>query len=152
MTARLNLPPAVTVHGLAQARAALAAAGPRGVLLLSAPGAAGFAGAAWLLGLVAAAAARPGVAHRAALDCADAPGTALAALRAGVPLLVLDGACPGFAAVAAAAREVGATVLPDRPPSLDLGTLDLRRRADLARLSAWLAMEAPQDAATSPGA
>jgi hypothetical protein len=143
----------VTVHGLAGARAALAAAGPGGLLLLSAPGAGGFAGAAWFLGVVrAAAAAHPGVAHHAALDCADAPGTALAALRAGLGLVVLDGACPGFAAVAAAAMEAGAQVLPARPPSLDLGGLDLRRRDDLARLAAWLAMEAPQVGATPPAA
>lgn len=153
VTACLNLPPAVTVHGLAGARAALAAAGPRGVLLLSARGAGGFAGAAWFLRLVAAAAAaHPGVAHHAALDCADAPGGALAALRAGARLVVLDGACPGFAAAASAAAEVGAALLPDRPASLDLAGLDLRRRADLARLAAWLATEAPQAGATPPRA
>jgi hypothetical protein len=146
----VSFPPAVTVHGLVQARAALAAAGPRGVLLLSARGAGGFAGPAWFLGVVAAANAR--TPHLAALDCADAPGTALAALRAGVRLVVLDGACPAFAAVRAAAAECGAQLLPDRPPSLDLATLDLRRRDDLARLAAWLAMEAPQDGATSPAA
>lgn len=129
----------------------MAAAGPRGVLLLSAHGAGGFAGAAWFLGLVAAAAAtNPGVAHRAALDCADRPGTALAALRAGVRVVVLDSACPGFGAVASAAQEVGAQVLAARPPSLDLAGLDLRRRDDLARLAAWLALEAPQEGATCP--
>lgn len=147
------MPPAVTVHGLAGARAALAAAGPRGVLLLSAPGAGGFAGPAWFLGLVAAAAAaHPGVAHQAALDCADAAGTALVALRAGVRLVVMDGACPGFDAVSRAAADIGASTLPARPPSLDLAALDLRRRDDLARLAAWLATEAPQDGATPPAA
>jgi hypothetical protein len=169
VTGNLSLPPAVTVHGATDAAAALAAAGqaalaaagqaalvaagqaalaaarPAGVLLLSAPGAGGFAGPAWFLGVVgAAAAAHPGVPHRAALDCADAAGTALTALRAGVRLVVLGGACPAFAAVAAAAAEVGAAVLPARPESLDLATLDLRRRADRARLVAWLATEAPQ--------
>jgi hypothetical protein len=147
----VNLPPAVTVHGAADARAALAAAGPGGVLLLSAPGAGGYGGPAWFLGVVALeAAARPGVRHLVALDCADAPGTALAALRAGLRLVVLDGACPAFAAVAAAAAEAGARVLPARPDSLDLGGLDLRRRADRARLAAWLATEAPQGGATPP--
>jgi hypothetical protein len=145
----VSFPRAVTVHGLAEARAALAAAGPRGVLLLSAPGAGGYAGAAWFLGVVAAA-AKPGVPLHAALDCADAAGTALAALRAGARLVVLDGACPGFAAVASAAAEIGAVLLPARPPSLDLAGLDLRRRDDLARLAAWLAMEAPQGSPTSP--
>ncbi|WP_230169251.1 hypothetical protein [Roseomonas sp. CECT 9278] len=153
MTARPGFPPAVTVHGLAGACAALAAAGPRGVLLLSAPGAGGFAGPAWFLGMIAAAAAaHPGIPLQAALDCADAPGTALAALRAGARLVVLDHDSPGYAAVAAAAAEIGARLLPARPPSLDLGRVDLRRRDDLARLVAWLAMEAPQDGATSPAA
>jgi hypothetical protein len=141
----------VTVHGVAGARAALAAAGPRGVLLLSAPGAGAFAGAAWFLGVVAAAAG-PGRTPAAAIDCADAPGAALAALRAGARLVVLRGGCPSFAAVAAAAAEGRAQVLPERPPSLDLGRLDLRRRDDLAQLSAWLALEAPQPGATSPTA
>jgi hypothetical protein len=144
------MPPAVVVHGLAQAEAALAAAGPAGVLLLSAPGAGGFAGAAWFLAMVRAAAARqPGVAHQAALDCADAAGTALAALRDGARIIVLDGACPAFPAVAAAMAQAGATLLPARPAALDLGRLDLARRDDLARLRAWLAIEAPSAPAKS---
>ncbi|WP_206035544.1 hypothetical protein [Roseomonas sp. HF4] len=143
--------PAVTVHGLHQAEAALAAAGPRGVLLLSAPGAVGFAGPAWFLALAAEASRRhPGRRMAAALDCADAPGTALAALRAGATIVVLDGACPAFPALTAAAAEAGARLLPGRPRALDLGRLDLRRRADLARLAAWLATEAPQDGAIPP--
>lgn len=140
----MNLPPAVTVHGLAGARAAVAAAGPRGVLLLSARGAGGFAGAPWFLGVVRAAGG-----DVAALDCADSTGVALTALRAGARIVVLDGACPSFAAVAAAAAEAGALLLRERPPSLDLARLDLRRRDDLARLAAWLALEAPQPGATS---
>jgi fructose/tagatose bisphosphate aldolase len=136
--------PAVTIHALAQAEAALAAARPGGVLLLSAPGAAGFAGPAWFLELVAEAARRhPAVPCPSFLDCADAPGTALAAIRAGARGIILDGNCPAFPAVAAAAAEAGAVILPARPPSLDLGLLDLRRRDDLARLAAWLAMEPP---------
>jgi hypothetical protein len=143
--------PAVVVHGLDQAIAALAAAGPRGVLLLSAPGAGGFAGAAWFLAVVAAAQRlHPAVRCAAALDCADAPGHALAALHAGAAIIVLDGGCPAFGAVAAAAAEAGATVLPARPAALDLGRADLRRRDDHARLAAWLAIEAPQGSPTSP--
>lgn len=143
--------PAVTVHGLAQAEAALAAAGSSGVLLLSAPGAAGFAGPAWFLALVDEAARRvPGARWAAALDCADAAGTALAAIRAGTRLLVLDGESPAFPAVAAAAAEAGSVLLPERPPALDLGRLDLRRRSDIARVASWLAMEAPQGSPTPP--
>jgi hypothetical protein len=137
--------PAVTVHGLAQAEAGLAAAGPRGVLLLSGRGAAGHAGPGWFLALVALAAERhPGVPHAAALDCADAGGAALAALRAGARILVLDRACPAFPAIAAAAAEAGALLLAERPPSLDLAGFDARRRRDVAALHAWLATEAPQ--------
>ncbi|MBV1798001.1 hypothetical protein [Siccirubricoccus sp. G192] len=136
--------PAVTVHSVAQAAAALAAAGqggvPGGVLLLSAPGAAGSLGAPWFLAMIAdAATAQPGVPHRAALDCGDAPGQALAALRAGARLLILDPACPGFAAVAAAAAETGAKVWPARPASLDLGRSDPGRPGGRRRLAAWLA-------------
>ena len=135
--------PAVVVHDAAGARAARALAGPRGVLLLSGPGAAGSLGAAWFLALVRRAEAGVGPSgappHWAALDCADAPGPALAALRAGARLLVLDPACPAFGAVAAAAAEVGAEVWPARPaPALDLRDLDLRRPAARARLAAWL--------------
>lgn len=143
--------PAVVVHGAGQAEAALTAADARGVLLLSAPGAGSFAGAAWFVALVRTAAARhPAVRHQAALDCADAAGTALAALRDGARIIVLDGACPAFPAVAAAAEEAGATLLPARPPALDLAMLDLARRDDLAKLRAWLAIEAPQAPATPP--
>jgi hypothetical protein len=141
--------PAVVVHAMPQAEAALAAAGPRGVLLLSAYGAGGFAGAPWFLAMVDLARRRhPGVACVAALDCADAAGSALAAIRGGVPVVVLDGACRAFAAVGAAAIEAGVVVLPARPVAIDLGRLDLRRRDDLARLAAWLAMEVPQASAT----
>jgi hypothetical protein len=72
------------------------------------------------------------------LDCADSPGHALAALRAGMRLLVLDPACPAFAAVAGAAAELGAEVWPTRPPALDLGRLDLRKPGARDKLAAWL--------------
>lgn len=143
----------MVVHALDQAEAALDSAGPRGVLLLSAPGAGGFAGPGWFLALVEQARRRhPAVPCAAALDCADAAGSALAALRAGVRIVVLDGACPAFAAVSGAAREVGATLLPARPPAFDIGRIDLRRRDDRARLAAWLAMEVPQGLPTPPSA
>ena len=147
--------PAVVVHRLAEAAAALAAAGPGGVLLASAPGAAGSLGAPWFLALVrAAAAAHPGVPHQALLDCADAPGLALAALRDGARLLVLDPACPAFAQVAAAAASLGAELLPDRPPALDLGRIDLRRPGGRAKLAAWLDQDSvnpPAERAPGPG-
>ncbi|TCZ63694.1 hypothetical protein [Roseicella aquatilis] len=129
----------MTVHDAAGATLALRLAGGRGVLLLSAPGAAGSLGPAWFLAILGAARrAAPGVPHRAVLDCADAPGQALAALRTGLHDLVLDPACPAFAQVAAAAALVGARLRPARPDSLDLGPLDLTRDGARARLAAWL--------------
>lgn len=131
--------PAVVVHAAGQAAAALEIAAGRPLLLLSAPGAAGFLGPAGWLALVArAATAVPGTEFTAALCCGAAPGHALAALRAGCRCLVLEGDVPAFDMVASAAAECGAAVLSARPPALDLGTLDLRRAAARARLALWL--------------
>lgn len=121
--------PAVVVHGLAQARLAVASGRP--VCLLSAPGAAMFAGCAWwraLAGRVQAEFVRD------ILDCGDSPGRAMAALRIGQVRLVLDPACTAFAAVAGAAASLGAVVLTERPEALDLGERGAERR-----LEAWLA-------------
>ncbi len=127
------LPPAVIVHGLPDARAALRPG--RTVTLLSARGAALYAGALWWRELVAAArAGHPATPAQDVLDCADAPGAAMAALRAGQILLVLDVACPGFAAVQGAAATLGAHVLPQPPPALDLADAGAQRR-----LARWLA-------------
>jgi hypothetical protein len=113
--------PWVVVHSLAQASAALASAGPAGVGLLSACGAAGSLGAGWFLAMVAqAAAAHPAVPHQVALDCAEAPGQALAALRQGARLLILDAAAPAFPAISAACAEAGAVLWGERPPALEL--------------------------------
>jgi hypothetical protein len=133
----------VVAHTARQARLALAGAGPRGLLLLSAPGAAGNMGAAWFLALVEQAREALGAdppPHWAVLDCGDAPGFALSALRAGVRVLVLDPAAPAFPAVAAAAASVGAALWAERPPALDLGRLDLRSASGRGnrRLAEWL--------------
>jgi hypothetical protein len=117
--------PAVMIHGLDHARAALAPGLP--VVLLSAPGAALYGGCGWWRGLLAAARADGGTAFGDLLDCADAPGAAMAALRAGLRGLVLDGACPGYAAVASAASRCGAIVLPRAPASLDLAAAGAAR-------------------------
>jgi hypothetical protein len=136
-------PPAVVVHTPRDVRAALAFAGSRGVLLLSPPGAAGNMGAAWFLALVEQArAAIDGEAppHWAVLDCGNAPGFALQALRAGARTLVLDPAMPAFPAVADAAASLGAALWAERPPALDLGRLDLRAPGGRGnrRLAEWL--------------
>lgn len=125
-------PPAVIVHGLADACAALAPGRP--VTLLSAPGAGGFAGCLWWLEMVAAARARhPRTEALAILDCAAAPGRAMEALRLGVQIVVLSEDCPAFRTVAGIAATQGARVLGTAPPALDLADPAARRR-----LAGWL--------------
>ena len=124
--------PAVMVHGLEDARAAVAPGRP--VTLLSAPGAALFAGCLWWREMIAAARAEwPDTPAVDILDCADASGLALGALRSGVNRLVLWPDAPGWAAVALIAAEEGGFVLAEAPPALDLA-----RRNAVRRLDAWL--------------
>ena len=126
--------PAVVVHDLAQARAALCEG--LALTLLSAPGAACFAGAGWWRALIdMARAAHPHTPCQDVLDCADAPGHAMAAVRLGQAILVLDPACPAFARVAALAA-----VLPTPPPALDLAEPGAARR-----LRAWLCQQPDDD-------
>ena len=120
----MSLPPAVTIHGVEQGRAALAPGLP--VLLLSGPGAAGYAGAGWWRGLIA----QLATGQPDALDCGNEPGRALEALSLGCGILVLE-ACPAFDGVVA--RAGGAVVLGVRPASLDM---DQRGAARL--LLRWL--------------
>lgn len=141
--------PAVVVHGRAQAEWALRVAAGRPVLLVSAPGAALNAGPGWFKAVLEQAAAEhPDARLHAALDCAAAPGAALAALRAGFKLVIFDLGHPAAASVLGAAAEAGAEVLGIRPEALDLGTLDPRRRDDERRISALFATVPPQDAPT----
>jgi hypothetical protein len=121
-------PPAVIVHGLADARAAVAPGRP--VTLLSAPGAGLYAGCLWWRSLVEQV-RREGVTD--ILDCADASGLALAALRAGVTRLVLWPRAPGWAEIAEIAETLGGCVLPEAPPAPDLAQHGAERR-----LAAWL--------------
>jgi hypothetical protein len=138
--------PAVVVHGREQAEWVLRIAAGRPVLLVSAPGAALNAGPGWFKAVLdQAAAEHPGAIVHAVLDCAAAPGAALAALRAGFKLVVFDLAHPAAASVLGAAAEAGAEVLGTRPAALDLGTLDPRRRDDERRLAALFATVPPQD-------
>lgn len=125
--------PAVLVHGLEHVRQA--AGFGRRFVLLSAPGAALYAGCGWWRALADRAAAEaPGLVMGDILDCADAPGWAMAALRIGQPALVLAPACPAWNRVAAAAAAQGAIVLPQPPAALDLGRNGAERN-----LPRWLA-------------
>ncbi len=112
----MTLYPAVIVHGLDDAVAALARG--RAVTLLSAPGAALHAGCGWWRALVEAARARhPDVPCLDVLDCADGTGAALAALRIDVTRLVLWPGAPGRDAVVAIAESKGGFVLAAPPPA-----------------------------------
>lgn len=119
-------------------RLAVEALSPGPVRFLSLPGAGGFLGVAGWRALVGEAAW-----PLAILDCGDAPGHALAALRGGARAVVLDGAHPSFPAVAAAAATVGAALLPAAPPALDLARVRLDRAAGRAHLARLLALPAP---------
>jgi hypothetical protein len=124
--------PAVIVHGLADARMALAVGAP--ATLLSAPGAGIYGGCLWWRSLAAAArAAFPTADMMDLLDCADASGMAMAALRVGVNRLVLWPEAPGWAAVARIAEGQGGFVLPTAPAALDMASRGAERR-----LHGWL--------------
>ncbi len=124
------LPPAITIHGLDDANTALRPGRP--VLLLSAPGAAFFAGCGWWRAVIAKAAIATRTAPLDALDCADAPGRALEALAIGCRIIVLE-PCPAWPSVADRAARAGATLLQARPKSLDLATQGAHRH-----VAAWL--------------
>ena len=126
------LHPAVIVHGLADATHVLALGLP--VTLLSAPGAAGFAGCLWWRAVVEAArAAHPDTGGMDILDCADAAGAAMAALRSGIPRLVVSDRLAAWPRIAQIAAAQGGFVLAAAPPALDLAARDGRYR-----LRVWL--------------
>jgi len=118
---------AVIVHGLEDARAALAPGLP--VTLLSAPGAASFGGCLWWRALMRAA----GVTGVSVLDCADAPGRAAEALKLGLPGIVFTAQDSARAVIEAMAAASGAVVLEKAPPALDMAD-----RGATRRLLAWL--------------
>lgn len=120
-------PTYVTVHAFAHATSALNAAAAAGVpvALLSAPGAAAYAGPGWWVELLAAAEADTGRRPAAAfLDCAERPGDALAAYRAGVAGVIFTGRSDVADKLRALANAHGAAFRTDRPAALDL--LDAR--------------------------
>jgi alkanesulfonate monooxygenase SsuD/methylene tetrahydromethanopterin reductase-like flavin-dependent oxidoreductase (luciferase family) len=114
-------PRAITVISLAQTEFALAAAAALGVCVtvISAPNAAQAVGPGWFDAVIAAAQARyPDVRVTAILDCGDAPGHALAALRHGVKAIRYNG--PSAAQIDDIAAQSGAVLFRERPESLDL--------------------------------
>jgi hypothetical protein len=122
----------VVIYGSADARAVLSVGAP--VVLLSAEAAALYAGSGWWRALIAGAIAEyPDAMCDDILDCADASGLALGALRIGQRRIVLHPSAPGWNRVAATAASLGALVLAERPPALDM-----RQRAAAHRLHGWL--------------
>jgi hypothetical protein len=113
----------VIVHSPAHAKAALAAAAAleRPVTLQSAAGAGAAAGPRWFLALVAEAArACPRAQFDAVLDCADEPGTVLAALRAGCKRVIFTGPAETRQKLAEIAAATGAAIESGEGTLLDL--------------------------------
>lgn len=131
-------PRRIVVHGLAHALAAAEAAASLGVpvTIVSAPGAAGYAGPLWFAAVIAAARSRfPAAEIGAVLDCGADAGRALAALRAGATRIGLRAPPRVAAKIASIARASGAKIERARSRALDLGQVgDIRAAARL-----WLA-------------
>jgi hypothetical protein len=124
LTADATKDPVIVVHDLGHARAALAAArdAGRAVVLASPPAAAATLGPMVFREIVAAArAAEPGVESLAVLDCGDAAGLALAAVRAGLEAVSLEAPDEVRIRVAEIAERAGTRLLAPPRAGLDLG-------------------------------
>ena len=110
------------------------------VTLLSAPSAVASVGPAWFAAVVkSAAAAFSDAPIDPVLDCGSMPGYALAALRHGLKTICYDGAT--YDTIAEMAAQRGASVLRQRPLSLDLASVAAGREDDAAYVDAcrrWL--------------
>ncbi|CAA7615134.1 hypothetical protein [Magnetospirillum sp. UT-4] len=99
------------IHGLEDARRALAAAAGAPVILDSPPGAAGLHGIGWWQALLRRLDEEfPGAPFEAVLDCGAAPGLALAALAAGIGAVRVATGPEALARLRAVAAETGARV------------------------------------------
>ena len=118
-------PPVIVVHSLAHAQGALRAAARAGrlVMLLSAPDAGVYAGPGWFRALVEVAhRAVPQAQFRAMLDCGDAAGAALAAIRAQVEGVIFTGRVDVSRRLADIAGQAGVRFATERPAAaFDLG-------------------------------
>ena len=128
---------AIIIHGLADARAALAAAQTLRVpvTLISGPGGGSHGGPGWFNAVVReAGAAFPEVRVTAILDCDDAAGHALGAFRAGTKAVRFTGRADLADRLRDIAAAAGAELITG-----DVETLDLRGHADpVAACTAWL--------------
>ncbi|UPY35268.1 hypothetical protein [Sediminicoccus sp. KRV36] len=131
---RIGARRAVIVHAARDVAVTLELAAGQDVALLSAPGAAAYLGVAGFAALLA----PHGALGLGILDAADAPGHALAALRAGFACVVLAPHVAAFPALAGLAQGMGARLLPSAPPALDLARVDLRKPQGRKHLARWL--------------
>lgn len=93
--------------------------------LLSAQGAAAYAGAGWFRALTEEAAAQfPDAQMTSALDCDAAAGDALAALREGIQVIRFSGGRNVNDKIRDIAKQLGASVISRRPRALDLGSVE----------------------------
>jgi hypothetical protein len=134
----------IVIHSLADARAALQAATvlDAAVVLTSGPSAAGYGGVAWFERLVAAALAEfPKAQATAVLDCGDAAGHVLAAIRwlaqpSRIRLLLrFTGDTETARRLADIADQAGLQLIRETEPGLDLRGA----RDPLAACRQWLA-------------
>jgi hypothetical protein len=141
MTAKVQRPRAIVVHDLAQLRAAFAAASELGapVTVVSAPGAALSLGVGYFAAMISTARGEfPGVAAAAVLDCGDAPGLALAALRHGIGGVRVKAPRAALARIADIAAQSGGRLVTGRLAALDLAGVE----DAAAACRAWLARPA----------
>ena len=126
----MKLSPAVIVHGLGMAQLALETARvcERPITLLSSHGAGAYAGVGWWRAMVQQAGADADI-----LDCGEAPGRALEALRAGQKLIVLRADPRIWDDIAERAARCGGMLFAQAPPALDMAEPNAARR-----LPAWL--------------
>jgi hypothetical protein len=95
-------------------------------MLLSAPGAAGYAGVGWFRALIDEARTQyPDVSMTPILDCASAAGDALAAIREGVQAIRFSGKKNIKDKIIDIALQSGVTVITKRAQSLDLGDIEI---------------------------
>lgn len=132
-------PPAVIIHSLAHAEAALKAAAEcrTPIELWSAEGAAGYVGAGWFKAVLdEARGAVPGATFIGILDCADMPGYALAAFRIGLDAVCFTGPAKVAVKLDDISGQQGKRLLRRRPKeALDL----IDSESPLEDCRAWLA-------------
>jgi hypothetical protein len=110
------------------------------VTLVSPPGAGLFAGPVWFKALTAIVRRESGATRKDArfvLDCADAPGAVLAAIRAGVEACAFAGNAKARSRLAAIAERAGVALVD--PPS---EALELTQNSDFDTLVAWFSSPA----------